>query len=161
MSLNPTISFVVLFAASINGNAQVKGRVIDMETNRPVIGADIFINPKGSVKTDGKGYFVINEPFHSVTFSHMGYASRSLEAKEMKDTVWLLPKSHQLDEVVVTAFGPKVRFDTRSMTGKAWQYKKRDSGSLIGDFDFFSSFSFKKNKQAKRRRKIKEMHDKY
>ncbi len=159
MSSNRCVTIVLLSAIAAGCHAQARGRVLDMETNRPVVGADVYINPKGRVKTDARGYFVIDKPFHSVTFSHVGYASRSLEAKEVKDSVWLLPKTHQLNEVVVTAVGPKIRFVTGPMGGKAWEYKKPSDGGL--SFDLFSAFSFKKNKQAKRRKKIKEILDKY
>lgn len=131
-------------------HAQLTGVAFDMETRRPVAGAAVYINPKGSVLTDKHGRFTINGKCHSVTFSHISYESRSMNRSELRDTVWLMPKANRLDEVVVTAIGPKVRLDIKELQKDASLYRKPSSGV---DFDFFSIFDRSSRRRSEKDRK--------
>ena len=99
---------LVLMSVCVGLHAQISGVVFDMETRRQIAGVKVYINPKGTAITDSHGRFVINQPCNGVTFSHVSYESRAYSRKELCDTIWLMPKLHRLDEVVVTAQGPKM-----------------------------------------------------
>ena len=124
-----------------------------------VAGVAVYINPKGVVKTDMRGRFVIDGAFNSVTLVRQGYESLTLERSEMTDSIWMLPNGRSLDEVVIIGHRPKLGFSTKDK--KFDKYNLPRNNSLIGGFDFFESLNFKKQKQKKRREKIKKILDKY
>lgn len=140
--------------------AQLASVVFDMETRCCVPGVTVYVNPRGSTVTDRYGRFVINGECNSITLSHGSYEPLSLDNESVPDTVWLLPKMRRLDEVVIYGKKPKPGYDIRESVRRA-VHGAGIKGSSGGNFDFFESISFKKRKQAKRRKKIKEMLDKY
>ena len=75
-------------------------------------------------------------------------------------TIWLLPKMRRLDEVVIYGKKPKPGFDIKAATQRAAAGAGLRGGSGA-NIDFFSIFNPKARKHAKRRKKIKEMLDKY
>lgn len=154
------ISLVFLFGAANVCRAQVSAVVFDMETRCCVPGVTVYVNPRGSTVTDRYGRFVINGECNSITLSHGSYEPLSLDNESVPDTVWLLPKMRRLDEVVIYGKKPKPGYDIRESVRRA-VHGAGIKGSSGGNFDFFESISFKKRKQAKRRKKIKEMLDKY
>lgn len=152
------ISFLVMLAA-VECEAQFSAVVLDMETRRQVAGVAVYINPKGVVRTDMRGRFVIDGAFNSVTLVRQGYESLTLERSEMTDSIWMLPNGRSLDEVVIIGHRPKLGFSTKDKNFD--KYNLPRNNSLIGGFDFFESLNFKKQKQKKRREKIKKILDKY
>lgn len=110
---------IAVFSISI-GSAQtltqtVKGRVLDAETEAPLLGADIVVlnsnPPKGGI-TDEQGFFRIEGiPVGraSFQFAFLGYedfvASEILigSAKEVELNIYLTEALSQLDEVILTA----------------------------------------------------------
>lgn len=150
---------LLLFLMGCAGcEAQLSGVVFDMETRRPVAGVRIFINPEGDAVTDRNGRFTINRRCSGVTLSHVSYESRALAGSELRDTVWLMPKMNRLDEVLITAERPKVRFDLKNETRRSVAGIKPAGG--IG-FDFFSIFDFKGKKQKNRRKRLEKILDGY
>ena len=154
------ISLVILLGAANVCRAQVSAVVFDMETRCCVPGVTVYVNPNGRVVTDRYGRFVIGGECNSITLSHGSYEPLSLGKDAVPDTVWLLPKMRRLDEVVIYGKKPKPGYDIRESVRRA-VHGAGIKGSSCGNFDFFESISFKKRKQAKRRKKIKEMLDKY
>lgn len=151
---------VVLFAAGgLSVRAQVEAVVFDIETKRPIEGATVYVNPGGSVKTDVHGRFAVEGECNSITVACQGYESLSMAKENVPDTLWMLPDGHSLDELVVYGRKPKLGFDMDKVSGK--KEKRLENKSGIGGLDFFHAVQFKKRKQAKRRKKIKEMLDDY
>lgn len=148
------ICCLVLLLAYVYSKAQLAGVVFDMETKRPVAGAKVYINPKGSVDTDSNGHFVINQSCNSVTFSHVSYENRVFNKEELPDTVWLLPRLNRLDEVVITAQGPKICVGKQEVSEYASKFKAPKSGF---SFDIATLFNFKKNKRDKRRKRLEKI----
>lgn len=159
----PGVLSFALLTCSVNtaiGYAQQYSAVVyDMETHRHVPGVTVYINPKGTTETDRYGRFTISGQCSGVTLSHGTYESLRLDNDEIKDTIWLMPKTRRLDEVVVTARGLRPGFDIKAECRKMGVAGPKASSGI--QFDFFSIFNRKERKHAERRKKIKEMLDKY
>ncbi len=145
------MQIIMLWLTAVECEAQTNGIVFDAESRRPVQGVKIYINPRGMVLTDRNGRFHIPQKCNSVTMTHLNYVSRSLNSEELKDTIWLLPRLHRLDEVVITAKGPKVGFNIDETVRKNSMQGAAKAPSGLG-FDFFSLF--KKHKSKKKQKRI-------
>lgn len=145
--------------SGMDSEAQTIGVVFDMETRRPLSGVKMYLNPKGLVITDRKGRFAIASKYKSMTFTHPGYESRSLHRSEMRDTVWLMPKMHTLDEVVILGKKPRAGVTKGDIRRYASHYGTPSSGA---SFDFFSAFDkSQKHKSGKAREKYRKMLENY
>ena len=154
------ISLLMIAGVAAESRAQLSAVVYDMETRRCVPDVKVYINPRGTVMTDRYGRFVITGKCNSITLSHGSYEALSLARSSVRDTIWLLPKMRRLDEVVIYGKKPKPGFDIGEATRRAAAGTGIKGGSGA-NFDFFSIFNPKARKHAKRRKKIKEMLDKY
>lgn len=150
----------MIAGVAAESRAQLSAVVYDMETRRCIPDVKVYINPRGTVMTDRYGRFVITGKCNSITLSHGSYEALSLARSSVRDTIWLLPKMRRLDEVVIYGKKPKPGFDIGEATRRAAAGTGIKGGSGT-NFDFFSIFNPKAHKQAKRRKKIKEMLDKY
>jgi len=112
-----TLSILTLFVSKAQETLTqtIKGKVIDSETGRPLLGVNILVldsePAKGSI-TDNKGVFRLeNVPVGrvSLAFSYLGYedyiASEILvsSAKEVGLTIQLIEALEQLDAVIITS----------------------------------------------------------
>lgn len=150
----------MIAGVAAESRAQLSAVVYDMETRRCVPDVKVYINPRGTVVTDRYGRFVITGKCNSITLSHGSYEALSLARSSVRDTIWLLPKMRRLDEVVIYGKKPKPGFDIGEATRRAAVGTGIKGGSGAS-FDFMSIFNPKARKHAKRRKKIKEMLDKY
>ncbi|MBO4995182.1 MAG: TonB-dependent receptor [Muribaculaceae bacterium] len=83
---------------------ELRGKVVDADTDAPIIGC--IVKSKGAfTSTDKDGRFVITpkEGADSVSFSFMGYESRSLPVTADFSCIRLHPKATQLNDVIVEA----------------------------------------------------------
>ena len=93
-----------LLSASAADPDGLSGRVVDADTDEPVVGC--IVKSKGAfTSTDKEGCFVINpkEGADSVSFRFMGYESASLPITADFSCVRLRPKATQLNDVIVEA----------------------------------------------------------
>lgn len=93
-----------LLSASAADPGELRGRVVDDDTDEPVVGC--IVKSKGSfTSTDKEGRFAINpkEGADSVSFRFMGYESASLPITADFTCVRLRPKATQLNDVIVEA----------------------------------------------------------
>lgn len=93
-----------LLSASAADPDGLRGRVVDADTDEPVVGC--IVKSKGAFySTDKEGRFVINPKAgaDSVSFRFMGYESRSLPITADFSCVRLSPKATQLNDVIVEA----------------------------------------------------------
>ncbi len=93
-----------LLSASAAEPDGLRGRVVDADTDEPVVGC--IVKSKGAfTSTDKEGCFVINpkEGADSVSFRFMGYESASLPITADFSCVRLRPKATQLNDVIVEA----------------------------------------------------------
>lgn len=99
---------LLAISASMNSFAQdfIKGRVFDNETKEPLVGATVLVSDTtiGSV-TDLNGYFSIKRPDESknIEISFVGYEKVTVPVTNGILLVALIPSSHNLQPVLVTA----------------------------------------------------------
>lgn len=97
-----TIAVAMLFAlVSQEASAQRKGIVISAETKLPLRDVAIRWDNKDVVKSAWDGSFVIPVEFGRVNFCHPKYETRVLRHDEMPDTIYMLPSSRMLSEVII------------------------------------------------------------
>ena len=96
----------ILFAQQ---NVQVKGRVTDAVTNKPLEGVSISVkNSSYGTTTDQQGDFKLGVlKGEKLTFSFSGYQEQVVTATDNFLNIVLSPIAQQLAEVVVTALGVK------------------------------------------------------
>ena len=154
------ISFLLFTCVAAACRAQLSAVVFDMETRRCVPGVTVYINPSGKTVTDKYGRFSVSDDCNSITLSHGSFEPLALDKASVHDTLWLLPKSRRLDEVVVYGIKPKPGFSVKGVVRSATAGVGNKGGSGA-NFDFFDTFNFRARRHAKRRKEIKEMLDKY
>lgn len=107
------------FAAGIEnvqekGHTFVKGRVIDSEGN-PLVGVTVQIEGTSyGVITDADGNYILEFPsiyaHPKIVFSSIGYKSKSIEFRGVKEQNMMLELDHvALDDLVVIGYGSKSR----------------------------------------------------
>lgn len=100
-------SYVTLQAqtSSNHSSKAISGKIVD-ETDLPIAGATVQV--KGSTKgaiSDIDGLFTISsEPGSILIFSFLGYQSIEYKIEKVPQTIKLLPKVDELDEVTVVGF---------------------------------------------------------
>lgn len=106
------------FAAGIEnvqekGHTFIKGRVIDSEGN-PLVGVTVQIEGTSyGVITDADGNYILEFPSMAhpkIVFSSIGYKSKSIEFRGVKEQNMMLELDHvALDDLVVICYGSKSR----------------------------------------------------
>ena len=94
--------------------AQRKLAVLDFETGFPIEGVSVIVDSLEAKKTNGLGVVFIQEPFDSITFSHLKYGKEKLAREEITDTMYLFAKDFMLDEVVVVGLSPELLKQVRA-----------------------------------------------
>lgn len=97
------------------GHTFVKGRVIDSEGN-PLVGVTVQIEGTSyGVITDADGNYILEFPSMAhpkIVFSSIGYKSKSIEFRGVKEQNMMLELDHvALDDLVVIGYGSKNRKD--------------------------------------------------
>lgn len=153
--MKTVIALYVSLTVYASAEAQTHGVVVDLQTGRPLSGVKIHTDVNRTVSTDEKGHFDITFTFRSATVANKRYVSRTFSARELRDTVRLLPTNISLNEVIVYGSAPKInpmilRDVKQSLVGMP------KGGGL--SFDFFSLFRKKacSSKERERRRKAIE-----
>lgn len=114
--------FKTLLAAAITvgavtpASAQHHGIIANAETGVPLRDATIYTDRGETAVTDWQGAYAIDSTFLSATIVKSDFVSLTVEAAEMGDTLYLLPKFNTLAEVVVWG---KRRFSPNAV--KSWQ----------------------------------------
>ena len=107
---------MVLFSFVLYGQTNIKGVVVDAETNEPLIGASVSV--KGTTQgviTDQNGAFQLNVRSTDVlVFSYLGYTEKEVTVGNRTTIdVMMEPSGVLLEEAVVTALG--IKRDTRAL----------------------------------------------
>ena len=98
------LAIILLAAGCISAEAQKQLVVVDVETNTPVAGVNVQ-GKKGVVTTDSLGLFIVPDSSRTLVFSHLNYESRIVNLEEVRDTVYIISKLMNLQEVVVFGKG--------------------------------------------------------
>ena len=97
---------LLLIAGTLQGFAQRRLVVVDVETLIPVVGANV-ISKDGNCTTDSLGYFSVSDSCKTLSFSHVNYESRLVNLNEVRDTVFMISKLLNIKEVVVFGHGER------------------------------------------------------
>ncbi len=96
------ITFVLLTVLCIPVHAQRQIIVMSYESQLPVRDVHIRIDTcKTPIITNYQGIAVLPDSFGIATFSNKNHLQAKFRSDEITDSVWLIPKAHTLDEVVV------------------------------------------------------------
>lgn len=88
--------------------AQIPAILIDSLTEEPIIHANVRFEGtnKGTI-SNSEGIFYLETDLsvkRNIVITHIGYKSKNLYLSNIKDTVFLSPKTYKLNEVVVTDY---------------------------------------------------------
>ena len=132
---------IILVSIGFNLFAQktLKGRVFDVNTNSPLVGATIIFSGKGGTITDKEGMFSVNcETVKKITLSHVGYEPYSINIKNCNDEliIGLVPVPRTLNDVEITATSAQNRsilYQPVSITKLTMLELKRGTGVFLDD----------------------------
>lgn len=108
------ILLVALMAASL-AKAQKTCVVANAEDHVPIREALIHTDNNHWARTDYRGYWTMKYQFDSATVSKQGFLKTTVYLKNLPDTVFLLPESHQVKEVEVWGKGNE---NAKSVSGQ-------------------------------------------
>lgn len=108
------LSLIIALFATVSSFAQQKhtisGTITDKKTGETLIGASLVLleNPESGVLSNGYGFYSITAPenIYTLVISFSGYVSDTLKislTKDVMQSIELIPKGTQLDEVVIKA----------------------------------------------------------
>ncbi len=103
MKASVTLIFLLY---TLSAFAQISGTVLDKETQEPVPFVNIWVeNENIGTMTNYQGVFVINEAILSkqLVLSSLGYENLKIQINRNNLTLYLTPKTYQLNEVVASA----------------------------------------------------------
>ena len=158
---------LLLMAGAIQGFAQRRLVVVDVETMIPVVGANV-ISKDGNCTTDSLGYFSVSDSCKTLSFSHVNYESRLVNLNEVRDTVFLISKLLNIKEVVVFGHGqPKELPEAQKKQLEAEKENAKlaaidpSSGNLLSLFAYLIPKKWRKNTKAARRKRLKQILENY
>ena len=158
---------LLLIAGTLQGFAQRRLVVVDVETLIPVVGANV-ISKDGNCTTDSLGYFSVSDSCKTLSFSHVNYESRLVNLNEVRDTVFMISKLLNIKEVVV--FGHGERKELPDALKKQLEMEKENaklaaidpsSGNLLSLFAYLIPKKWRKNSKEARRKRLKQILENY
>ena len=150
---------LLLMTGAIQGFAQRRLVVVDVETLVPVVGANV-ISKDGKCTTDSLGYFSVSDSCKTLSFSHVNYESRLVNLNEVSDTIFLISKLLNIKEVVV--FGHGKRDELPDALKKQLEMEKENaklaainpnSGNLLSLIGYLIPKKWRKGYREAQRRK--------
>ncbi len=103
-------ALLLLSVLCLSVRAQRQIVVMSYESQLPLRDVYVRIDTcKTPIRTNYQGVAVLPDSFGIATFSNVNHLQTKLRSEEIKDSVWLIPKEHTLDEVVV--WGKRQRND--------------------------------------------------
>ena len=139
---------LLLIAGTLQGFAQRRLVVVDVETMIPVVG--------------------VSDSCKTLSFSHVNYESRLVNLNEVRDTVFLISKLLNIKEVVV--FGHGQRQELPDALKKQLEVDKKDaqlaaidpsSGNLLSLLAYLIPKKWRKNSKEARRKRLKQILENY
>ena len=158
---------LLLIAGTLQGFAQRRLVVVDVETLIPVVGANV-ISKDGNCTTDSLGFFSVSDSCKTLSFSHVNYESRLVNLNEVRDTVFMISKLLNIKEVVV--FGHGQRQELPDALKKQLEVDKKDaqlaaidpsSGNLLSLLAYLIPKKWRKNSKEARRKRLKQILENY
>ena len=155
---------LLLIAGTLQGFAQRRLVVVDVETLIPVVGANV-ISKDGNCTTDSLGYFSVSDSCKTLSFSHVNYESRLVNLTEVGDTIYMISKLLNIKEVVV--FGHGQRKELPDALKKQLETEKENakldpsSGNLLSLFAYLIPKKWRKNSKEARRKRLRQILENY
>ena len=137
-----------------------RGVVADMDMHTPLRDVAIHTDRNQTARTNYRGEFTLSGEFTEVTFGRTGFLPRKLSRDSLlvADTVFLLPRMSELDEVVVIGKAPQAGFDVEE-AARQGAAMAAPSGGI--SFDFASLFDFRGRRHARRRKRLEKIFENY
>ena len=139
---------LMLIAGTIQGFAQRRLVVVDVETMIPVVGANV-ISKDGNCTTDSLGYFSVSDSCKTLSFSHVNYESRLVNLNEVRDTVFMISPEALKKQLEMEKENAKLAAIDPS------------SGNLLSLFAYLIPKKWRKNSKEARRKRMKQILDNY
>lgn len=136
--MNAKISFLGLLWISLTyGQETYEGLVLDALTLEPLPYSNLsWYSNKGAITNEEGRYQLFLEAGNDaeITFSHLGYSDLIIKPAAIKDTIFMVRQTYELDEVVV--------IDTDDLKNKVLANFEKNNGSLERcESFFFKQFS--------------------
>ena len=158
---------MLLVAGTLQGFAQRRLVVVDVETLIPIVGANV-ISKDGNCTTDSLGFFSVSDSCKTLSFSHVNYESRLVNLTEVGDTIYMISKLLNVKEVVV--FGHGKRDELPDALKKQLEMEKENaklasidpsSGNLLTLLGYLIPKKWRKNTKEARRKRMKQILENY
>ena len=159
---------LLFLAGALQGFAQRRLVVVDVETLMPVAGANVS-SKDGNLTTDSLGFFSVSDSCKTLSFSHVNYESRLVNLKEVNDTIFLISKLLNIKEVIV--FGHGQRDDLPEALKRQLKYNKKEAqlaaidpssgGNLLSLIGYIIPKKWRKNSKEERRKRLQKIIEEY
>ena len=159
---------LLFLAEALQGFAQRRLVVVDVETLMPVAGANVS-SKDGNLTTDSLGFFSVSDSCKTLSFSHVNYESRLVNLKEVRDTIFLISKLLNIKEVIV--FGHGQRDKLPEALKRQLKYNKKEAqlaaidpssgGNLLSLIGYIIPKKWRKNSKEERRKRLQKIIEGY
>lgn len=107
-TLGYTFAFILLSLTSYSQEVIIKSQIIDNKSGIPIPYANIFIQKKGTGTVSNKeGKFnLLTKPNDTIQISILGYQSRIMAAKKIKEKLKLSALTYTLNEITIHSQNP-------------------------------------------------------
>lgn len=134
--------------------------IADMETRKPIRDALIMTDTRHAARTNLYGYFEMKYVFDSATVSHPSFLSRKVKRTTLPDTVFLLKKTHLLQEVTIYGVDRQkasLAFMKKSAQEEGAAHPPASSASVTVDFDFANMLDKRRRHDKKQLKKMQKI----
>lgn len=146
---------IVLVVSVSLANAQKTCVIANAEDHVPIREALIHTDNNHWARTDYRGYWTMKYQFDSATVSKPGYVKTTVYLKNLPDTLFLLPESHQLGTVEV--WGKDKESINRMKEQAAQEALGAASASSGASFDFANMLDKRGRRDRKHMKKAHEL----
>ncbi len=110
------VVLLVFLQSQLSAQVSISGKVIDEESEEPLVGAQVVVEPEGGTVTDNNGVFLLKlkEGAYSAIIKYLGYEDKSVAINTQNPnlgTISIQLSSTTLDEVIVSASPNSYRRD--------------------------------------------------
>lgn len=167
MKAKRTLLGILLLVCCLSMTAQRRLVAVDIDRLTPI--ADVSVTMNGGVcVSDSTGHFEVPDTCKLLFLSHMSYESRLVKLSELsRDTVFLVPTSLNISELVVFGVGPgdeKIERLNRSLRlskEDAQLMQANPNGNLFGLVKYLIPKKWLKSRKARLREQLKKNLDTY
>lgn len=153
-----TILFLMIWAMVLQMMAQKSCVIANAEDHVPIRDALIRTDNQQWARTDYRGYWTIKHQFDSATVSKSGFLKTYVYLKNLPDTLFMIPESHQLGTVEVWGQKQEHVKDMQKQATEAAGQEPQQSGV---SFDMANMLDKRGRRDHKHLKKAKELLGEY